>query len=146
MLRAYSLLPHGLRSWLWRTNLGSRAYWIGLALLVVVLSLALYKAYREWQEIHDVEEPDTPDDLLRSFREAHAMGELDDEEMRRVEQRLSAGPAPPSSRGGETTTAPTQVSGLERSAVGKPGGERSSTVSSPEKSDVEPAQSDGDRA
>jgi len=64
-------------------------YYVGLAILIVVLLLALAKAFREWQEIHDVEEPDSPADLLESFKEAHAAGELDDEEFERVRQRLS---------------------------------------------------------
>jgi hypothetical protein len=66
-------------------------YYAGLALLVVLLLIALVKAYRVWEEIHDVEEPDSPADLLESFEEAHAAGELDDEELERV-RRLLAGP------------------------------------------------------
>ncbi|HEX3450448.1 MAG TPA: hypothetical protein VHS97_19490, partial [Isosphaeraceae bacterium] len=50
------------------------------------------KAYRMWEELHDVAEPDLPADLLETFKEAHAAGELDDQEFERVRQRL-AGPA-----------------------------------------------------
>jgi hypothetical protein len=89
MLLPYGLLPVAITRWNWEIKYGTPAYWIGLGLLVVVLLFALHKVYREWQEIHDVEEPDSPDDLLRSFREAHALGELDDDEMKRVERRLS---------------------------------------------------------
>jgi hypothetical protein len=82
-----------MRGWTLQIDYGTPAYWIGLGLLVAVLLVALIKGYREWQEIHDVEEPDSPDDLLRSFREAHAMGELDDDEFQRVERRLSSSSA-----------------------------------------------------
>jgi uncharacterized membrane protein len=64
-------------------------YYVGLGLLVVLLVVALIKAYRVWEEIHDVEEPDSPADLLESFEEAHAAGELDDEEFERVRRRLA---------------------------------------------------------
>jgi uncharacterized membrane protein len=95
MLVASVIFSPALAGWTWQIDLGSRAYWIGLALLVVVLIVALVRVYREWQEIHDVEEPDSPEDILESFRVAHAMGELNDEEMRRVEQRFSSGALPP---------------------------------------------------
>jgi len=85
-----SLFLAGMRGWTLEIKYGTPAYWIGLGLLVVVLLVALIKGYREWQEIHDVEEPDSPDDLLRSFREAHALGELDDDEFQRIERRLSS--------------------------------------------------------
>jgi hypothetical protein len=96
MLLPLDLLLVAMRGWTLQNTVGSRGYWIGVGLLVVVLLVGLYKGYREWQEIHDVEEPDSPEDLLRSFREAHALGELDDDEMRRVEERLSI----PSASGG----------------------------------------------
>ena len=54
-----------------------------------------------WEEIHDVEEPDSPTDLLESFEEAHAAGELDDEEFERVRRRL-VGPT----TGQDETSAP----------------------------------------
>jgi hypothetical protein len=63
-------------------------YYVGLALLVAIGLVALYRAYRVWEEIHDVEDPDSPADLLEAFSQAHAAGELDDEEFDRVRQRL----------------------------------------------------------
>ena len=42
-----------------------------------------------WGEIHDVEEPDSPTDLLASFQQAHAQGELDDAEFARVTEKLA---------------------------------------------------------
>jgi uncharacterized membrane protein len=77
-------------------NISPQYYYVGLALLIVMIVIALVKAYRVWEEIRDVEEPDSPADLLQSFEEARAAGELDDEEMERVRQQLarSAMPAP----------------------------------------------------
>ncbi len=69
----------------------SPPYYLGLGILVALMVVALVKAYRMWEELHDVEEPDSPTDLLASFEEAHDAGELDDEEFERVRQRL-AGP------------------------------------------------------
>jgi hypothetical protein len=43
-----------------------------------------------WGEIHDVEEPDSPGDLLASFQQAHADGELDDAELARLREQLSS--------------------------------------------------------
>jgi hypothetical protein len=64
--------------------------YIPLALLAVLLVASLIKAIRVWGEIHDVEEPATVSDLLASFQEAHALGELDDEEFARVTEKLAA--------------------------------------------------------
>ena len=71
--------------------------YIPLALLTVVLAALLFKAVRVWSEIHDVEEPDSPKDLLASFEQAHAEGELDDAELARVRAQLggNARSAPP---------------------------------------------------
>jgi hypothetical protein len=93
-----------------RVGVSPSYYYVGLVVLVVLMLVALFKAYRMWEEIHDVAEPDTPADLLETFEEAHAAGELDDQEFERVRQRL-AGPVagasatPPSIRPeGDTTT------------------------------------------
>jgi len=77
-------------------NISPQYYYGGLALLIVLMAIALVKAYRVWEEIKDVEEPDSPADLLEAFEQARAEGELSAEEMERVRQRLasSAIPAP----------------------------------------------------
>jgi hypothetical protein len=59
-------------------------YYVGLALVVAILVGALIGFYRTWMEIHEEEEPDSPEELLESFREAHAAGEIDDRELERV--------------------------------------------------------------
>ena len=66
-------------------------YYVGLAVMVVILIWTLIVAYRHWEEMNDVEEPDSPADLLESFRQAHAEGELDDQELDRVRRLLSTG-------------------------------------------------------
>jgi hypothetical protein len=142
MLRAQSLLAEAIRGSLWQTNYGTRAYWIGLGLLVIVLILVVCKAYREWQEIHDVEEPDSPDDLLQSFREAHALGELDDDEMRRVEQRLSNGLAPLPSLAKPAKGAPTRALAQQQPSS-KPAGEGPNVVAG---GGAAPPHSDSDTA
>lgn len=69
-------------------------YYVGLTILAVLLAVAVVKAYQMWEEIHDIEEPDSPTDLLEAFEEAHAAGELDDEELERVRHRLKGEPSP----------------------------------------------------
>jgi uncharacterized membrane protein len=71
-----------------RINVTTSGYYVGLAILLVLMVLASVQAYRMWEEIHDVEEPDSPAELLEAFEEAHALGELDDEEFARVRRRL----------------------------------------------------------
>jgi uncharacterized membrane protein len=66
-------------------------YYVGLAVVVVILVGALIAFYRTWTEIHEDEEPDSPQDLLKSFREAHAAGQIDDGELERVRDLLSGG-------------------------------------------------------
>jgi hypothetical protein len=121
MLLPLDLLLVAMRGWTLQNTVGSRGYWIGLGLLVVVLLFGLYKGYREWQEIHDVEEPDSPEDLLRSFREAHALGELDDDEMRRVEERLSVRSAAAGSDNPVRLPASPRPSGVEPRGEGPSG-------------------------
>jgi hypothetical protein len=75
-----------------RVGVSPSYYYVGLGVLVVLMLVAGIKAYRMWEELHDVAEPDLPADLLETFKEAHAAGELDDQEFERVRQRL-AGPA-----------------------------------------------------
>jgi hypothetical protein len=62
--------------------------YVPLGLLTVLLVALLINAVRVWGEIHDVEEPDSPSDLLASFEQAHAKGELDDAEFARVREQL----------------------------------------------------------
>src|SRR4051794_5339981 len=64
------------------------SYYIGLALLTILVFILLVYAYRVWAEIHEDIEPETPGDLLDTFKEAHAAGELDAEELSRVRQLL----------------------------------------------------------
>jgi hypothetical protein len=71
----------------------SPPYYLGLGILAVLMVVAVVKAYQMWEEIHEVDEPDSPTDLLESFEEAHAAGELDDEEFERVRRRLAGPPA-----------------------------------------------------
>ena len=83
--------------------------YIPLGLLTVLLLASLLKAVRVWEEIHDVEEPDSPSDLLTSFIQAHAAGELDDAELREsargwAESPPTAGKAEPGARLGVTST------------------------------------------
>lgn len=68
--------------------LGGTAYYVGVVLLSILAIMLLIHAYRVWQEIHEVEEPDSPADLLESFEQAHAEGELDDQELERVRRLL----------------------------------------------------------
>jgi hypothetical protein len=71
-----------------------RFYYVGLALLVAAMVALLIKAYREWQDIHDVEDPDSPEDLLKTFEQANAEGVLGNEELARVRARLTGSGAP----------------------------------------------------
>ncbi len=65
-------------------------YYAGLTVIVAIVIGALIAAYRTWEEIHDIEEPDSPADLLQTFRQAHAEGEIDDQELERVRSLLGA--------------------------------------------------------
>jgi hypothetical protein len=67
------------------------SYYIGLAVLIAIMIGVLIAAYRTWEEINDVEEPDSPSDLLESFEQAHEDGEIDEQELDRVRRLLSTG-------------------------------------------------------
>jgi hypothetical protein len=69
--------------------------YLPLALFVVLLAVLLTKAVRVWQEIHEVEDPATPDELLASLEDAHAAGDLDDDEIAKVRQQLAGFPVEP---------------------------------------------------
>ena len=74
-------------------------YYVGLAVVVAILVGTLIGFYRTWMEIHENEEPDSPQDLLESFREAHAAGQIDDRELERVRGLLLAGESEAASTG-----------------------------------------------
>jgi hypothetical protein len=75
-----------------RPDQSNQPTYLGLGLLAVLAVVLLVKAYRVWSEIHDVEEPDSPEDLLASFERAHAVGALDDDELQRVREKLKRAP------------------------------------------------------
>ena len=66
--------------------------YLPLALLAVLLTVLLVKAVGMWQEIHEAQEPITTSDLLDTFEQAHADGELDDDEFARVREQLASCP------------------------------------------------------
>lgn len=66
-------------------------YYVGLAVIVLILVGTLIAFYRTWVEIHEDEEPNSPQDLMESFREAHAAGQIDDGELERVRRLLLTG-------------------------------------------------------
>jgi uncharacterized membrane protein len=77
--------------------ISARAWYnIGLAVVLSVLALAFYWAYQMWTEINEEVDPATADELMASFDQARAAGELDDEEYakvrKRIEQTGSTGP------------------------------------------------------
>jgi hypothetical protein len=81
-----------LRGALWAAKIDAgTSYYIGLAVLIAIMIGVLIAAYRTWEEINDVEEPDSPADLLESFKQAHEDGELDQQELDRVRRLLSSG-------------------------------------------------------
>ena len=67
------------------------SYYVGLVLLGIIMVVVLVYAYRVWEEIHDVEEPDSPSELLDSFEQAYAEGELDAQELDRLRKILVDG-------------------------------------------------------
>ena len=73
-------------------------YYLGLGVVAVVVLIALVKFYRVWQEVREEEEPDSPEDVLESFRRAHEAGEIDDEELARVTGVLRPGQGKPAVR------------------------------------------------
>ncbi len=73
-----------------------------LIIMGIVMIVVFGSAYRVWQEIHDVEDPDSPGELLDSFEQAHAEGELDAQELARLRKLLLEG----QSAGGDRRVAP----------------------------------------
>jgi hypothetical protein len=74
--------------WLVAAIPASTSYNIGLVLLVVAVAAATIWGYRVWREINDDLKPATTDELLESFHQARAEGELEDEEFDRVRERI----------------------------------------------------------
>lgn len=64
------------------------SYYVGLALLTTLVIVLLVYAYRVWAEIHEEIEPESPRELLNTFEEAYAAGEIDQEELSRVRNLL----------------------------------------------------------
>jgi hypothetical protein len=71
-------------------------YNLGLVLLLAGMGIAVVAAYRAWREINEDVEPATPEELLASFEQARADGELDEDEYARVRSEIekSAGRKP----------------------------------------------------
>jgi uncharacterized membrane protein len=69
--------------------LSDRAWYnIGLAVVLLVLALAFYWAYQMWKEVNEEVDPATTDELMASFDQARAAGELDDEEYAKIRKRI----------------------------------------------------------
>jgi hypothetical protein len=70
----------------------SPAAWYNLGLAVIVLSIAVMAviAYRAWAEAHEDLDPVSDEDMLSTFEQARAAGELDDEEYERLRRRLGS--------------------------------------------------------
>ncbi len=68
----------------------SPAVWYNLGLIVVLVAtvVMIVVAYRAWAEAHEDVEPVSASELLASFEQARADGELDEEEYRRVRDRI----------------------------------------------------------
>ena len=69
-------------------------YNIGLAVVLVALAVAGVMAYCVWHEVNEEIEPATPEELLASFEQARAEGELDDDEYARVRSELQRKTSP----------------------------------------------------
>jgi hypothetical protein len=97
-------------------------------LLTVLLVALLIQAHRVWQEIHEVEEPVSSDDLLQSFTQAHADGELDDDEFERVRLQLTSFPGEIAKRSPKPTTSAAPAPSEPRSLLDQIGSEPESVV------------------
>lgn len=80
----------GIGQLLAATSFFSSRY-VQFTVLAVVMIIVFTYAYRVWEEVHDVEDPDSPSDLLDSFEQAHAEGELDAQELNRLRKLLLDG-------------------------------------------------------
>jgi hypothetical protein len=71
---------------------------LGAVLLGIMLVVAAVVGWWNWREAHEEEAVDTPEDLLASFEQAHAAGELDDDEIKRLRAKLIGDPPPSSAK------------------------------------------------
>jgi hypothetical protein len=71
-------------------------YNAGLVVLLFVMAFACYWAYQVWSEVNEEEEPASTEELLASFEQARAQGDLDEAEYERVRKRIEeTGDCPP---------------------------------------------------
>ena len=68
---------------------------LGSAVVIIALLIAIVIGWWHWREANEDLTSDTPDELLASFEEAHAAGELDEAEMKRLRAKLAGMPPPP---------------------------------------------------
>ncbi len=76
--RAALLASFSARTW----------YNVGLVVVLAALALTGVVAYRAWHEAHEEIEPASAEELLATFEQARAAGELDEEEYARVRREL----------------------------------------------------------
>jgi len=74
---------------------------LGTIVVIVALFVAVIVGWWYWREAHEEITPDAPEDLLASFEEAHAAGEIDDEEIKRLRAKLSSPSFPHSKKPSE---------------------------------------------
>jgi uncharacterized membrane protein len=94
-------------------TISARAWYnIGLAVVFLVLALACYWAYQMWMEVNEEVDPATADELMASFDQARAAGDLDDEEYAKVRKRIEQTGSPgPRTGSPDTSKAPRRPSG-----------------------------------
>jgi hypothetical protein len=71
---------------------------LGGVILVIALIVAIVIGWWNWQEAHEEEATDSPEDLLASFEEAHEAGDIDDDELNRLRAKLTGSSLPSSPR------------------------------------------------
>ena len=59
-----------------------------LAVIAIGVGFAVVQALRYWREMHEDVEPVTAEELMASFEQARAEGDLDDEELARVKESI----------------------------------------------------------
>jgi hypothetical protein len=69
--------------------ISARAWYnIGLAVVLLSMAVAFYWAYQMWTEVNEEVDPATAEELMASFDQARAAGELEDEEYAKVRKRI----------------------------------------------------------